>query len=432
VRQADETEDPTVLDDILDLEPDTVRCPYDTYRALRETAPVYWDERAEFFVVTRYEEAQQVTSSPDLFSNVNPMGPSIYEAAAVMEKAVPDAPAEARRAADFNRHRGSVLFTADPPAHTRHRKLINRALTPRAVTKFEPEIERLCHTLVDRFDGSGRVEIVSEYAGYVPVLAVAQLLDIPEEHTEDFIRMADSIISPLGSSMTTEQVHACLVDQSRFFTYFTELIEKRRTAPGDDMLSAIIHARADDAEPFTLEETLGLASQLLAAGLDTTNKLIATAVLRLCEDPYLMTTVRADMGLVPKLLEEVLRLESPVQGLFRTATADTELAGVRIPRGSMVWVVYASANRDEAVFTAPDEVELERPNMRSHMAFGHGPHFCIGAPLARAEARIALEVLLERLDDIRIDDGVGVSFLPSYVMHGVQKLGLRFVPRRGA
>lgn len=418
-----------MLDEILDLSADAVRCPYGTYRELRENEPVRWDERAGFFVVTRYADAQRVTSAPELFSSVNPMGPSIYEAAAAMEQVLPDAPAEARRAADFNRHRGNVLFTADPPEHTRHRKLINRALTPRAVTAFEPEIERLCHRLVDRFAPAGRAEIVAEYAGHVPVVAVARLLGIPDERTDDFIRMANSIIAPLGASMSPQDIHACLVDQSHFFTYFTELVESRRESPSDDLLSAIVHARVAGEQPFTLEEILGLASQLLAAGLDTTNKLIATTLLRLCEDSELMASVRADPGAVPRLLEEMLRLESPVQGLFRTATADTEIGGVPIPAGAMVWVVYASANRDDAVFDRPDEIELGRPNLRSHMAFGHGPHFCIGAPLARAEARIALEVLLDRLDDIRLDESVGCSYLPSYVMHGVSRLGLLFTAR---
>lgn len=186
------------------------------------------------------------------------------------------------------------------------------------------------------------------------------------------------------------------------------------------------HARSEGDEPLTLNEMVGFCSQLIGAGADTTTKQISSAMLMLCRDDELMTRVRSDFELLPRFLEESLRLESPVQGLFRVATCEVEVGGVTIPAGAHVWVVYASGNRDESVFDRPDELDVDRERLRSHLAFGHGPHSCIGAPLARAVSRIGFEVLLGRLDDIRLaDDGFVPDFDPSYIMHGMRSLPLR-------
>lgn len=193
----------------------------------------------------------------------------------------------------------------------------------------------------------------------------------------------------------------------------------------------MVRARNEGDSPLTANEMVGFCSQLIGAGADTTSKLISSFMLMLCEGPGLMARVRAQPEDLPRCLE--LRLESPVQGLFRVATEDTELGGVRIPAGSHVWVLYASGNRDDAVFDRPEEFDDGCERLRSHQAFGHGPHSCIGAPLARAVSRIAFEVLLEPLDDIRTaEPGFVPRYDPSCVMHGMQSLPPRFTARSGA
>jgi cytochrome P450 len=178
---------------------------------------------------------------------------------------------------------------------------------------------------------------------------------------------------------------------------------------------------------LTLNEMVGFCSQFIGAGADTTNKQLSSFMLTLCRNPAMMATLRADPDELPRYLEEGLRLEAPVQGLFRVAMADTELGGVAIPAGAHVWLVYGSSNRDEEVFERPDEFDVDRPKLRSHHSFGYGPHSCIGAPLARAVARIGFEVLLSRLDDIALaDPAFEPVFHPSYIMHGMAELPITF------
>lgn len=420
----------TVLGPVLRQEQDAVRCPYPHYARLREEAPVHHDAERDIYVVTRHEDIEKVNTQPRLFSNQNPMGPTVAGAIAALERVLPKtSPEFAQRAAVVMR-RGDVLFTQDPPDHSRHRRILNRALTPRAVARIEPDIRAGCHELVDAFAGDGRVDLVPAFSSPAPIRALAQLLGVPAERSADFARWADAINASIGTAMTDDDVLAALEAQMDFWAFFEAELEHRREHPGEDLLSAVAHARSEGEEPLTLNQMVGFCSQLIGAGADTTTKQLSAFVHMLCRDEALMARARARPGDLPAMLEECLRLESPVQGLFRVATADTELGGVPIPAGAHVWVVYASGNRDESVFDRPDEFDADRSRLRSHLAFGHGPHSCIGAPLARAVSRVGAEVLLERLDDLRLADPDFVPrYDPSYVMHGMQSLPLTFTAR---
>ncbi|GLZ43987.1 cytochrome P450 [Actinomycetospora sp. NBRC 106375] len=418
---------------IFDQEPDAMRCPYPHYARLRHEAPVFHDTEHDIYVVTRHADIERVNTAPRLFSSQNPMGPTVSGAVAAVGRALSDATPEFAERVRVVMSRGDVLFTQDPPDHTRHRRILAKAFTPRSVTRIEPRIRELCHGLVDGFAVSGdpgEVDLVPAFCSPAPVQALATLLGVPVEKSGDFARWADAINAAIGTTMTDEALLATLETQIEFWTFFENEIADRERDPGDDLLSAIVRARDEGDEPLTRNEMVGFCSQFIGAGADTTTKLIASFVLMLCENPDLMAQVRSRPEELPRYLEEALRLESPVQGLFRVATEDTELGGVAIPAGAHVWVVYASGNRDEEVFDAPESFDPDRAHLRSHQAFGHGPHSCIGAPLARSVARIAVEVLLERLDDIALaEPGFVPRYDPSYVMHGMQRLPLTFTAR---
>ena len=420
---------------VFDQDQDAMRCPYPHYEQLRRTAPVYHDPEHDIYVVTRHADIEKVNTAPRLFSSQNPMGPTVSGAIAAITRAMTDVTPEFAERVRVVMSRGDVLFTQDPPHHSRHRKILNKALTPRSVARIEPQIRQMCHELVDAFAGYGTVDLVPAFCSPAPIHALATLLGVPVERSGDFARWADAINSTIGTSMSDEDLLATLETQIEFWTFFENEVEDRTREPRDDLISAVVGARDEHGTPLTPNEMVGFFSQLIGAGADTTTKLISSFMLMLCEDPALTDRVRSRPDELPQCLEEALRLESPVQGLFRVATEDTELGGVAIPQGAHVWVVYASGNRDDAVFDAPDDYDPDRERLRSHQAFGHGPHSCIGAPLARAVARIGFEVLLERLDDIRtVEAGFVPHYDPSYVMHGMQSLPITFTarPRAGA
>jgi len=415
---------------VFDRDQDAMRCPYSHYEELRRTAPVFHDPEYDIYVVSRHADIEKVNTQPRLFSSQNPMGPTVSGAIAAITRAMTDVTPEFAERVRVVMSRGDVLFTKDPPDHSRHRRILNKALTPRSVARIEPRIRQMCHDLIDLFPAGGTVDLVPAFCSPAPIHALATLLGVPLAHSTDFARWADAINSTIGTQMSDEELLGTLETQIEFWTFFENEIADRAENPHDDLLTAVVQARNEGDTPLTPNEMVGFCSQLIGAGADTTSKLISSFMLRLCEDPGLMVRLRAHPEDLPRSLEEGLRLESPVQGLFRVATAATELGGVAIPDGAHVWVVYASGNRDDAVFDRPDEFDADRDRLRAHQAFGHGPHSCIGAPLARAVARIAFEVLLERLDDIELADPAFVPrFDPSYVMHGMQSLPLRFTTR---
>jgi cytochrome P450 len=419
----------SALSRIIDRDPDLVRCPYPAYDELRGQGPVIFDEEAGFFVVTGYEQAQYVASHPELFSSANPMGPSVIPAARAIEDALAGDPELAARVGAMNSNRGVVLFTADPPRHTRHRKLLNRALTPRALAALEPDIRALCLATVETFADRRRVEFISEYASVISALTLGILLGVPSEETSQFLRWGQAINSSIGSTMAPDQIRSCVADQLEFMDYFWSKIEARRAQPTADMLSAVANARSETEEPFSVTEVMGIVSQLVSAGVETTTKLIGCAMRFLCDRPDVQELYAESPERIPDFLEECLRLEAPIQGLFRIATRDTVVDQQSIPRGAMIWVVWGAANRDDRIFECPADLNSSRHNLRSHMSFGHGIHFCIGAPLARLEARIALESVLSRLQAIQLDTRDAIAYEANYMIHGISRLPLTFSAR---
>lgn len=409
------------LGSMLALDQQSLRCPYGAYEQLRSEEPVTYVEEGGFYAVSRHEDVRYVFSQPQLFSNVNPMGPSVDAVAQTMQEALAQDPELAQRMAKVMARPG-VLLTADPPAHTRHRRILVRALTPRMVAKLEPDIRKICDDLVEGLAADRDVDLVARYAKTVPILAIALLLGVPRERQRDFRRWSDALVATVGGRMTIEEVLEVVRDQTEFAEYFLEQIRDRKERPRDDLLSAIAHARVEDEEPLSDDEMLAFATQLLAAGGDTTSQLISSATLILARDQELQHDLRDRPERIPSFLEEVLRAESPAQGIFRVATRDTEIGDVTIPAGSYVYVLMASANRDEDAFPQASEFSPDRRSKQPHLAFGHGIHFCIGAALARLEARVAFETLLQRCEMRLRDDHQQPEYVPNYINHGPRHL----------
>jgi len=324
----------------------------------------------------------------------------------------------------------NALFTADPPEHTRHRKLISKALSPRSVRALEPQIRDITTQLIDAFIDRGSVDLIPEFAVPLPVTVIADILGVDRADIWTFKHWGDLMISGnidmLSHERRREVAHAVV----ELHEYFVPRIEQRRREPTDDLLSIMVNTEVDGEPPLTTEELLPIIDQILLAGHETTTNLIGNAMLVLLKDEALMARLRANPADIPAMIEEALRWDPPIQCTYRRATQDDEIEGIAVKKGDMVIPMWAGANWDPEVFPNPERFDIDRPNTKPHMGFGFGPHFCAGAELARIEARIAFEELLGRLADIDLDEtSSDLSHLPSFASHGYKKVALKFNKR---
>jgi cytochrome P450 len=403
------------LADIKPFSPDTIEDPRPFWEAMRTEQPVYQVPGTGYFAISRYEDALQVLTNEEIFSSREPPGlqlPPGPEIEAILKEGYPPA---------------HTLLSNDPPSHTRFRALVNKAFSARRVAGMEPQIREIANHLVDGFIGEGCVELVSQFAVGLPLTVIADSLGVPHEDLGKFKKWSDDSVAPLGGMISYQRQIECAHSLVEFQHYFAARLEERRLEPRDDLLTDLVNARLAGVEPLNVPEMLNILQQLLVAGNETTTNLIASAMVLLLRNPEQMTAVRADPSRIPNFVEEALRLESPVSALFRVTLSDTEVGGVKIPAGSRVIVIYGSANRDDAQFPDSRRLSLERENARSHLAFGQGVHFCIGAALARLESRIAFETLLGRLHNIRfMAERNDFTHTPSFILRGLKGLWLEF------
>lgn len=400
-------------------DPATLECPYPFYRALRESSPVYQAPQTGFWILARYEDVQYALQHPELFSSKLGFraGAPLPEVTEIYER-------------DGYGEQVDTLVSNDPPSHTRFRALVDKAFTPERVSAMERYIAEICRTCLDAFIDAGAADIVQTYAVPIPLMVIADQLGVPRADMDKFKRWSDSSVAPLGRMISKEQAIQCAHDMVEFQHYFAAKFEAVRQNPTDDMVSALVHARLDGETPLDTRELLSILNQLLVAGNETTTNAIASGVKLLCLHPDQVALLREDAGLYNRLAEEVLRYESPVQGLFRMTTQDVVVSGVTIPKGALVNLRYGAANRDEARFEDGERFDVCRRNANRHLAFGHGIHHCIGHLLARQELRCALRELVERTEDLQL--GAPESDLhhhPSMVLRGLTALPVRFSKR---
>jgi cytochrome P450 len=352
--------------------------PYPFYAQLRNGAPVAPLGPSGMWAVACYDDVLRVLKDPETFSSL------------VGQKQL-----------SGESDQPSMLFS-DPPIHTRLRNLIARAFTPRMVELQRPAIQRRSDELIDAMLAKDEADIVKELAYPLPIMVIANMLGVADGDHATFKRWSDDIIENIGTVLLTGDDSAVAETNRQLDAYFTDRLEKLRHHPEDNLLSALVHAETDEGK-LTLDELLMFCRLLLVAGNETTTGLIVNAMRAFSEHPEVVARVRDDLSLLPGAIEESLRYYAPFQATFRRTTRDVEVHGVTIPAQSRVLVLLGSANRDEAQFERPDEFDIEREPNR-HVSFGMGIHFCVGAPLARLEADVALRTLLPRICSVEILD----------------------------
>lgn len=393
------------------LSPAQHRDPYPVYAAARERAPVFFAERFGFWVVTRHEDVLAVLRNPEAFSSRGALVSSTAdlpaEVQAVLAEGWPEMP---------------VITDTDRPLHDRIRGLVNKAFTPRRVTGMEPRIHEIASELLDGLAPDGHGDLVERFAWPLPLRVIGDLLGLPREDLEELHRRGtDWLVLQQPGHSTERQLELAhsVVTMQR---YFMDAVEDRRLRPGDDLISALVSAADELDPPLSVDAVMGVPFDLIVAGHVTVTRAIGNAVLLLLEQGGLEPLL--DRGRVPDLVEELLRLESPAQGLFRTVRRDVELGGVTIPAGAKLMVHFGSANRDDAVFACPAELDSGRDRLSRHLAFGKGIHFCIGAPLARLELQVALPLLAERLPNLRLAPDDEPVREPIFFARGLARLPL--------
>jgi cytochrome P450 len=321
------------------------------------------------------------------------------------------------------------LPALDPPEHTRQRALLKKLFTPNRLKENESFMWAIADKLIDKLAGLEEVEFCSAYAGPFSMLVIADLLGVPPEDHDTLVGwlQGDSDQANLPGTSQANQSGAEVL--ARLYPYFTRYIEERRASPGDDVMTRLATVRFPDEVLPEVADVVRLAVILFAAGQETTARLLSTGMRILAERPSLAEELRAQPEAIPNFTEECLRLESPIKGSFRLALRDIQIADVAIPTGSILMTMNAAANRDPRVFVDALRFDPKRPNARRNIAFGHGEHFCPGASLARAEANISFERILARFDDLQLVNPNGLSYVPSFLIRGLDTLPLRFVLR---
>lgn len=420
------------VDDLIRREQSAIACPYPIFSDLRSREGLTFNTELGAWLVTRYDDVRAILRDTERFSSLNPTGPQA--AGEALMKGIMDLmqdPSMGESLARLSRGRVAVLLNADPPDHRRQRRLVNPAFRPDRIRDLEPAIisvtERLLDEVVAEIGTHGSVDIVTRFAVGLPMAIIALALGVADDDLATFKRWSDDIVMPVGNhSPSLEQIRGFVTSSREFTDYFLAQIAERKRTPRSDLLSDIANAEID-GEALTDDEQLGMLQQFLVAGNETTTKLITNIVRHLAENPELQRRVRADRSLIDVLVEEMLRLEAPVGGLFRQAKVDVEIGGTVIPAGDHLWLLFASANRDECKFASPDAIDLSRDNVKEHLAFGNGEHFCPGAGLARTEARIAVAALLDRLSDLSLAPHNDFRYEDSFVLRGLKNLHVRAV-----
>jgi cytochrome P450 len=410
--------------------------PYPAYAALRKEAPVLRLEGMEMFVVSRYQEVVEVLQNPGRYSSMamhrlmmGSMTGGIQNIANDEAQNHPDPKAvEAIRKQTDGTGIDPVemlttpsIVATDPPDHARLRGIVNRAFTPRRIALLEARAREIASQALDRMLEKDEFDLVAEYNVPFPVTVIAELLGVESDRLADFKRWSDVLIAG-STGLMSESLNQQVQETSREFNrYFLEQIERRRRDPKDDLISILVAAESGEAA-LTPVETLRFASLLLVAGNETTTNLMGNVMLALMEAPEALARLEADPSLIPALVEEGLRRDGPVHLLFREATRDLVLADVEIPKGAFVMPILASANRDESQFPDPDVLDLDR-DTRGHVALGMGVHFCLGASLARLEARVGFEELFKRAGKFRLQEPE-VEFVDSFLVRGPKRLAM--------
>jgi hypothetical protein len=388
------------------FQPAVNRNPYPHYDVLRRTEPVCWIDSMQAFAVARYDDVKAVLMNPKDYSSE-----AFWDALLGEYNPVPNA---------------KWMISTDPPDHLRLRKLANKAFLPKHLLGLTAGIQGLANEILDQAlsKGNNAFDFVWDFAALFPVSVVADLLGVDIERRLQFKHWVDDLLGASNRAhFTAEQKNRTRRSVDGLRDYFAELVVRRRAEPGPDLISGFVQAE-EAGQTLTEEEILALGILLLIDGTETTTNLLGNTLILLHNRPDVYDAVKRDPALVPDLFEEVLRFDTPVQMVFRNTAREVTLAGTRIPKGSLVLPLLGSANRDETRYPDPNVFDLQR-KPKDIMTFGDGPHFCIGAQLTRLEAKLAMEILLQRFERLTLREPE-VDWIDSYFARGPKQLPVEF------
>jgi cytochrome P450 len=379
---------------------ETRRDPYPAYEHLRSRAPVFNDPATGLWVALDYDSVKRVLNDHELFSSR--LGPAFW------------------------------MIFLDPPNHTKLRALISQAFTPNSIANLEPRIVRLCRLLLEPLLEREEIDLVADFSALLPMMVISEMMGLPAADGPQFWRWNEVILNmsytiPGGANArgATDAFHAATAEMN---AYLGDLLAERRAQPRSDLLTRLLQAEVD-GERLSQQDILGFFQLLLLAATETTTNLISNAILCFIDNPEQLEKVRALPGLLPSAIEEVLRYRSPLQWMFRVVRRDVELHGHTVPAGKVILAMIGAANRDPKQFAEPNRFDVARdPN--PHIAFGHGVHFCLGAALARMEARIALQYWLQNVEQLELAGSKSWEPRKGLHVHGPVKLPLKFRARR--
>jgi cytochrome P450 len=388
-------------------------CPFPFYQSLQELAPVYKVPGRNDYLISRYEDVTWCFKETGLLSS--------------RREFTPAADAEMAAIAATQRYPVVPAVTdVDPPLHKTRRALMFKVFTPAKLRRYETQIRAQIDELIDGFADRGQADFVSEFAVQLPVRVICDLLAIDSRFRPQIKQWTESFTEMLAQFQSGSRRLEMQQGFTDFYNFLGEQVEERYKNPGEDVLSELIEARYEDGGRPDTNVLVNMLRNLVVAGHETTTSMLASTLHLLISNPEHYRAVASDFKLVPRLLEESLRLESPTQWVPRISNRDFTLRGVDVPQGARVLLLCGAANRDADYFEAPEQIKLERRNLKDHTAFGYGIHFCLGAPLARMEGRITFERLLTRLKNIALAPGADVAPVGTAMLYHLRSLPIVF------
>lgn len=399
------------------------QCPYPHYAAIRDHGPIFHHEQTGMYFAARIDVVNEILRDTETFSSrmasAGTVGDSetMAKVAEIMRQGVP---------------RVDTMLTLDPPHQTKYRKLVSRTFSARRIAALEDKIREIAIELIDELPDNGSIDFHADFAVSFPVRVIHYALNMKPEVESKIKGWSDAAVAALGTDITEEQRLQAARDQIENQEYWQSEYDDRLVNPTDDVMSGLAHADFDDPDlpegetrKLTFAEIFSIIQQLMVAGNETTTKFLNETIRLLIENPTWWDAMEADPDAnIYGLVEEGLRLSTPNQGMFRSVTKDTEIGGTKLAKGSRVWVMFGAANRDESRFEDSESFDPGRDNLKDHIAFGKGHHFCIGAPLSRLEGKVAFEELVRLLKRPDFSEGNTFEYEPSFILRGLAQLDL--------
>ncbi|WAH97407.1 cytochrome P450 [Arthrobacter sp. MMS18-M83] len=421
--------DPTKIDFFTDPETAKTAEPYFDYMLANH--PVWREPKYGVVIVTGYEEALQVYHQPEVYSSLNRTGGPVLD---LPVELVGDDLSELLEKYREYFPNNDQIVTFDPPVHTDHRTLLMGLITPKRLKENEDFLKRTADRFLDGIIPRGNCDFIWDYAKGYTILAVADLLGVPEEDHPMLLELLASAPGPVLGNLELQASHHSSIE--KLYDYFVAKIEERRNDPKEDVITGMALATFPDGSLPEPLEVARIASNMFAAGQETTVQLMGIALQRIAEDQDLQGLLRREPSLIPKFIEETLRIEAPIKGSFRLTKVATSIGGHDLSPGTVVMLLHGASGRDPRLFDNPAEFDIERANARQHLAFGRGIHTCPGAPLARAEAVFSIQRFLERTERMWISeehhgpkDAREWDLIRSYKFRGHNKLFLEYTPK---